>query len=342
MATDTISAIETKLNKATAAVVPSTSCCLAAKKLTTNDEAYKSLAEGLDVYIIKPDEKSKRTEKYRRCGRSVYGDGNEPLCWKHWEVRDNAGFKYFKDVASNPSAVKASIKDFEGKAKKKDTVKTTKYNAKKLEAQPAKEVVTLVIKKTPEITAVFQQIQKWLDDPSAFTISPVKAIDEPSEESASISVDNQEEEVAPVPVEEPVVASQVDESEVLSDISVEDNMSVSNDLELDDELDLDDEEETEDVSMDCLTTVDNVDYGYVEAENEVWLVGDNGEGEQVGSLEETNDKQAAIHKDGKYYFICEEKRVIHKGAELMKCFHTSRCYKNGKYIGKMENGVMTK
>jgi len=337
MATGTISsAIETKLNKATTVVVPLTSCCLAAKKLTTNDEAYKSLAEGLDVYIIKPDEKSKRTEKYRRCGRSVYGDGNEPLCWKHWEVRHNAGFKFFKDIASNPSAEKASIKDFEAKAKKKETVKTTKYNAKKLEAQPVAEVVTLVIKKTPEITAVFQQIQKWLDDPSAFTIStPEIAKATEAEEPTSILVDNQEEEVVPVPVEEPC---QVEESEVMSDISVEDNMSDTNDLD----LDLDDEEETEDVSMDCLTTVDNVDYGYVEADNEVWLVGDNGEGEQVGSLEETNDKQAAVHKDGKYYFIGEEKRVIHKGAELMKCFHSSRCYKNGKYIGKMENGVMTK
>ena len=364
MATDTLSTIETKLNKGMTAVVPSSSCCLAAKKLTTNDEAYKSLMEGLDVFIIKPDEGSKKTEKYRRCGRSVYGDGNEPLCWKHWEVRENPTFKLFKDVAADPSAVKADLKDFEAKAKKKSVLKPTKYNSKKLEAQPQVETFSFVIKKTPEITAVFSQIQEWLKNPTAFTISNpeiAKATAQPP--SVPEPVDNQEVEVDTTDVDQTIVAettveksadvettivaeatdvettivaeatvdkSADDEDEVLSDISIEDET----------ELVLDDDEDS--VSMDCLTTFDNVDYGLDTQTNEVWLVGDNGEGQKIGTLVETDDSSSAVHKGGKHYFICEETKVKFKGSLLCKCFHTKRCYKNQKYIGKMENGVMKK
>ena len=378
MATDTLSTIETKLSKGMTAVVPSSTCCLAAKKLTTNDEAYKSLMEGLDVFIIKPDEGSKKTEKYRRCGRSVYGDGNEPLCWKHWEVRENPTFKLFKDVAADPSAVKADLKDFEAKAKKKSVLKPTKYNSKKLEAQPQVETFSFVIKKTPEMTAVFSQIQEWLKNPTAFTISNpeiAKATAQPP--SVPEPVDNQEVEVEPTgdqstEVDQTIVAETIvaeatdvdqttgdksaevettivaeatdvetttsnksadDEDEVLSDISIEDETE----LVLDDEVDDEDS-----VSMDCLTTFDNVDYGLDTQTNEVWLVGDNGEGQKIGTLVETDDSSSAVHKGGKHYFICEEKKVKFKGSLLCKCFHTKRCYKNGKYIGKMENGVMKK
>jgi hypothetical protein len=371
MATDTLSTIETKLNKGMTAVVPSSTCCLAAKKLTTNDEAYKSLMEGLDVFIIKPDEGSKKTEKYRRCGRSVYGDGNEPLCWKHWEVRENPTFKLFKDVAADPSAVKADLKDFEAKAKKKSVLKPTKYNSKKLEAQPQVETFSFVIKKTPEMTAVFSQIQEWLKNPTAFTISKpemAKATAQPN--SVPEPVDNQEVEVKQphgnqevditdvdqtivaqttiadksADVDQTIVAQTIvaeatdveptDVDEVLSDISIEDET----DLVLDDEVD----EDEDSVSMDCLTTFDNVDYGLDTQTNEVWLVGDNGEGQKIGTLVETDDSSSAVHKGGKHYFICEEKKVKFKGSSLDMCFHTNRCYKNGKYIGKMENGVMKK
>ncbi len=379
MATDTLSTIETKLSKGMTAVVPSSTCCLAAKKLTTNDEAYKSLMEGLDVFIIKPDEGSKKTEKYRRCGRSVYGDGNEPLCWKHWEVRENPTFKLFKDVAADPSAVKADLKDFEAKAKKKSVLKPTKYNSKKLEAQPQVETFSFVIKKTPEMTAVFSQIQEWLKNPTAFTISKTEMAKATAQtQSVPEPVDNQEVEanqphgnqevdttdvdqttVAETTVEKSadvettivaeatdvettIVASATDVETTIADKSADVEDDVLSDISIEDETDMVLDDDEDEVSMDCLTTFDNVDYGYDKGENEVWLVGDNGEGKMIGTLVETNDNSAAILRDGKHYFISQEKKVKFKGSSLDMCFHTNRCYKNGKYIGKMENGVMKK
>lgn len=332
MASDTISSIESKLKTAAVDLSTSSTCCLAAKKLTTNDEAYKSLAEGLDVYIIQ-HEGSKRTEKYRRCGRSAYGDGNKPLCWKHWEVQNNPTFKMFDDVIKNSNATKASIKDFEAKAKKKENIKATKYNAKKLVPQPNKEVLSFVITKTPEITKVFEDIQNWLNKPIIENPKPddLTPVHEKSLNDESLNDEPLNEETVPVDDQEE------EEKFGLSDISVEDPTETldSNDLDLDDS-------ETEEVSMECLTTCDGIDYGYEKDTNNVWLVGDSGEGEMVGSLVETKDQNASIYYEGKRYFILDTKKVNYKGSALDMCFHSHRCYKNGKYIGKMENGILTK
>ena len=327
MATDILKAVESGMTKVGSQIALSNQCCTAAKRLTTNEETYDSLSNGYDVYVIKVSEDSKRTIKYRRCGRSVFSQADEPLCWKHYEVRNNDGFHFFSDIASNPSARKASIEDYKAKMKKKEGAKPTKYNAKKLELQQqqqSKDVLIYVVKKTPEIVAICENILKWIENPTLFIHSS------PSEDT-SLPESNVSEQSVQEPDDD---TSNVNETE---DVDLEVDINETEDVD----LEVDDESDTEEVSLDEIKTVNGTEYGFDGDDNSIWLVGNDGQGAKVGILTETSDGSAPIHMNNKFYFIREEEQVKYKRSKVDKCFHSSRCYKNGKYIGTYENGNIT-